>query len=313
MTDNVDFSSFLNRPESKTLDFKAQGYDTSSRRDKRAFAKDLASFANTPREGDAHIVLGVKKHLDGSLEFLGLDKAIDDSDLQTIAGSILEPVPQFSYQPIQHCSVLLGLITIPPDQEYPVAPRTKHGEDLVEGIIFFRRGSRNSAASIREQERIWDWFHGRISPDRFDEFLREEAQSAHNHIDADALLLGPVQALGLASDVEEAQRLVDESPADAAELYEEIAQSLREKFPGYSDRFERLRATALKLAGALDASHDLLIKLAIRELFDRAQPHLSAEVAHDLEELSKEVDEGPQGTRIRPNTLREMSRIFWRA
>ena len=119
MTDDADFSMLLNRPESKTLDFKAKGYDTSSKRNKRAFAKDLASFANTPREGDAHIVLGVKKHVDGSFELLGLDKAIDDSDLQTIAGSILEPVPQFSYQPIRHCSVLLGLITIPPDQEYP--------------------------------------------------------------------------------------------------------------------------------------------------------------------------------------------------
>lgn len=292
MTDDIDLSSLLNRPEGKTLDFKAKCYDTSSRRGKRAFAKDLASLTNTPREGDAHIVLGVKKHLDGSFELLGLDKAIDDSDLQTIAGSILEPVPQFDYQPIRHCGVLLGLITIPPDQEYPVAPRRTHGEDLVEGSIYFRRGSRNSTASTREQERIWDWFHGLINPERFDAFLREESQSTHNRIDADALLLGPIQALGLTSDVEEAQRLVSESPADAAELYEEVAQSLRDKFPGYADRFERLRATALNLAGASDASHDLLMKLAIRELFDRAEPQLSAEVSHNLEGLSKEVDEG---------------------
>ena len=71
MTDDADFLRLLNRPESKTLDFKAKGYDTSSKRDKRAFAKDLASLANTVREGDAHIVLGVKKHLDGSFEILG--------------------------------------------------------------------------------------------------------------------------------------------------------------------------------------------------------------------------------------------------
>ena len=236
--------------------------------------------------------MGLRSTLDGSFELLGLGKAIDDSDLQTIAGSILEPVPQFNYQPIRHGSVLLGLITIPPDQEYPVAPRRTHGEDLVEGSIYFRRGSRNSAASTREQERIWDWFHGRISPDRFDELLRDEAQSDYNRIDADALLLGPIQALGLGSDVEEAQSLVGESPADAAELYAEIAQRLREKFSGYADHFERLRATALKAAGVPDASHDLLMKLAIRELFDRAQPQVSAEVAHDLERLSKEVDEG---------------------
>ena len=56
--------------------------------------------------------LGVKKRLDGTPELLGLDKAIDDSDLQTIAGNLLEPVPQFSYQPIRRCGVLLGLLTI---------------------------------------------------------------------------------------------------------------------------------------------------------------------------------------------------------
>ena len=60
MTDDADFLKLLNRHESKTLDFKAKAYDTSRKRDMRAFAKDLASFANTPREGDAHIVLGVK-------------------------------------------------------------------------------------------------------------------------------------------------------------------------------------------------------------------------------------------------------------
>ena len=74
MTDAVDLSALLGRPESNTLDFKAKGYDTSNRRSKRDFAKDLASFANTPRETDAHIVLGVKKRLDGTIELLGLDK-----------------------------------------------------------------------------------------------------------------------------------------------------------------------------------------------------------------------------------------------
>ena len=140
LTDVVDISTLLTRPESKTLDFKAKGYDLSKGRDKRAFAKDLASLANTPRSGDAHIVLGVKKQLDGSSKLLGLDKAIDDSDLQTIASSLLEPVPQFSYQPVWHCGVLLGLITTPPDQAYPVAPRRTHGEGFVEGSIYFRRG-----------------------------------------------------------------------------------------------------------------------------------------------------------------------------
>ena len=290
MTDDVDLSALLGRPEGKPLDFKAKGYDLSNGRGKRDFAKDLASLVNTPREVDAHIVLGVKKQLDGTTELLGLDKAIDDADLQGIASSYLDSVPQFSYQPVRHCGFPMGLITIPSDQLYPVAPRETRGAGFTESTIYFRRGSRNSIASTREQERIWGWFRGRLSASEFDGFLNEEALSVNNRIDADALLLGPVQSLGLTSKVEEARGLTDEFPSDAAELYGEVARSLREKFPAYADRFEMSRATALKSSGSVDTSHDLLMNLAIREVFERAEPHVSSEVARGLEGLSEEVD-----------------------
>ena len=290
MTDAVDLSALLGRPESNTLDFKAKGYDTSNRRSKRDFAKDLASFANTPRETDAYIVLGVKKQLDGTTEILGLDIPIDDADLQSIASSFLDSVPQFSYQPVWNCGVSLGLITISPNQQYPVTPRYTHGEGFTGSTIYFRRGSQNAAASTREQERIWDWFHGNINPSTFDAFLSAEVLAVRNHIDADALLLGPVQALGLTSEVEDARRLTNESPADAVEIFAVVARDLREKFPAYADRIEMLQATALKSAGSVDESHDLLMKLAIREVFERAAPHLSSEVARDLEALCKEAD-----------------------
>ena len=65
-------SSLLNRPEGETLDFKASGYDLSDDGQKRNFAKDLASLANTPREGESYIVLGVKKQLDGSFILQGI-------------------------------------------------------------------------------------------------------------------------------------------------------------------------------------------------------------------------------------------------
>ena len=107
---------------------------------------------------------------------------------------------------------------------------------------------------------------------------------------AEALLLGPVQALGLASRVEKAQQLASDAPADAARLYAEIADVLRERFPGYADRFERLRATVLRAAGDSEASHDLLMQLAVRDLWERAEPKLSSEVAAGFEELDKEVD-----------------------
>ena len=111
-----------------------------------------------------------------------------------------------------------------------------------------------------------------------------------SRLHAEALLLGPVQALDLKSRVEQAQQLSSDAPANAARLYAEIAGVLREQFPGYADRIERLRAAALREAGDPEASHDLLMQLAIRDLWERAEPKLSSEVAAGVEELHKEVD-----------------------
>ena len=111
-----------------------------------------------------------------------------------------------------------------------------------------------------------------------------------NYLHAGTLALGPVQAFGLASRVEQAQQLTSDAPADAARLYAEIADALRDQFPRYANRFERLRAAALRAAGDSEASHDLLMQLAIRDLWERAEPKLSPEVAADLDGLQKEVD-----------------------
>ena len=153
----VDIASLLELPESETLDFKATVYDLSDARKKRDFAKDIASLANTPREGDSHIVLGVKKGRDGSARLLGIGAAPDDADLQGVASSLLEPAPRFVFQAVTHDGVTLGLITIHPSQQSPVTPKKTLDEGFVKGTIYFRRGSMNDAASMQDQGRIWQW------------------------------------------------------------------------------------------------------------------------------------------------------------
>ena len=136
--------------------------------------------------------------------------------------------------------------------------------------------------------------------DRPTELGHDEKEASHHQpiqaslrsrLHAEALLLGPVQALGLTSRVEQAHRLASNAPTDAACLYAGIAEALRERFPGHADRFERLRATALRAAGDSEASHDLLMQLAIRDLCERAEPKLTPGVASSVEELHKQVDE----------------------
>ena len=132
-----------------------------------------------------------------------------------------------------------------------------------------------------------------FGPDWVERFFAA-AVSSSQRLDAEALLLGPIEALKLGPKVIEAQQLVGTSPVSAAELYEEIADALRERFPGHAGRFEQLRATALKEAGDAAASHHILMELAIRDLFERAKPQLSSGVARGLPELNDDVDETRQ-------------------
>lgn len=111
-TGYIDIDGLLRSPESRVVDYKATMYNISDEKQKRNFAKDVASLANTPRNGDAYLVLGVKKNRDGSHDLWGLDKEVDDNELQSIASSFLEPVPRFLYQAIPYQGVTLGLISI---------------------------------------------------------------------------------------------------------------------------------------------------------------------------------------------------------
>ena len=137
-----------------------------------------------------------------------------------------------------------------------------------------------------------------LYPDRPTDIEQDEKEASHRQpiqvslrLHAEALLLGPVQALDLTSRVEQAQHLASNAPAAAARLYAGIADALRERFPGHADRFERLRATALGAAGDSEASHDLLMQLAIRDLCERAEPILTPDVASGVKALHEQVDE----------------------
>ena len=161
LSGTVDIDALLKSPESDMRDFKATSYNISDKNQKRNFAKDVASLANTPREGDAYIILGVKKYRDGRYDLWGLDKEVDDDDLQSIASSFLEPSPRFLYQAIPYQGLTLGLIAISPDLQSPIVPKKTEDNGFVQGRIYWRRGSQNAPASLQEQGQIWDWIRGR--------------------------------------------------------------------------------------------------------------------------------------------------------
>ena len=110
-------------------------------------------------------------------------------------------------------------------------------------------------------------------------------------LDSEALLLGPVEVLGLTSLVERGQELSESSPSEAAGVFKTIADKLRERFPQHAARFDQFRAAALANAGDWDTSHDLLMVLAVRDLFQKAQPQVSSGVAYWIRSTHDSVDD----------------------
>jgi tetratricopeptide (TPR) repeat protein len=160
----------LQQSESSVLDFKRDPYNFSAldseekRKNRTAFVKDIVSFANTPRDCSAFIVIGVKRHTDGSVEKKGLTNHIDDNILQQQMDEWVYPHPKFSYHEVTHDSKQFGVIEIYNDQLtagpfYPTA-KSKGGEGLRPNVLYTRRGSKNSEANPDEVKSIVGWFLG---------------------------------------------------------------------------------------------------------------------------------------------------------
>jgi len=72
----------LKEDEGPCLDFKSEPYRLDTNYFKAVFIKDIVSMANTPREGSAYIVIGVRVNTDRSKTVIGVTEHPDDADLQ---------------------------------------------------------------------------------------------------------------------------------------------------------------------------------------------------------------------------------------
>jgi tetratricopeptide (TPR) repeat protein len=161
MVDESLFRQLLQSAECEILDFKATNYDLSDENSKVSLLKDLISMANTPREQSARIVLGVKRRPDGSTELLGLDRDLDDADMQSQFSERVVPVPSIQYEVVTYEGKRFGIISVFPEKRGPYFATRSFGERLRRNILYFRRGSKNDVAGPADAHRIYDWFKGR--------------------------------------------------------------------------------------------------------------------------------------------------------
>ena len=161
-----DFADLLKLSEGETIDFKADQYDfcksdsSAKERARACFVKDILCLANTPRETDAYIVLGVKNHPDGQKNVLGMTGLVDDAVFQDQIGDWIMPHPKISYHPVIYEDKSCGVLKIHIDR--PHGPYLYFGKG-VGGIlepekIYFRRNSKNATADQIERKDIYSWF-----------------------------------------------------------------------------------------------------------------------------------------------------------
>ena len=110
---------------------------------------------------------------------------------------------------------------------------------------------------------------------------------------ADALLRGPLDALGLAETAAEAGRVLDTEPSQAAELYKRIAETLESsEFAGFSDAYRLRQAECKRRVGELPEAVRLLAEVAWRGV-EKGTDVRVHEASRKLEELSREPEAPP--------------------
>lgn len=154
------FISLLKQYEGQQLDFKRDPYKLTEEEGRADLIKDLLSMANTPRESESYIVLGVKSHADGSKDLIGLSEAIDDNEYQNAVKPKVHPCPVYLYVPIAHEGKNFGVIVIPPERRGPYQATMDVGKKVRRHVIYWRRGSQNDEARADEQESIRNWCSG---------------------------------------------------------------------------------------------------------------------------------------------------------
>jgi hypothetical protein len=131
--------SLLHQEESETLDFKRDQYlfDGASDEEKSELLKDILAFANSWRETDAHILIGVEEVRGGRSIIRGVAGPILNRNLQQFVHSKTNRPVDFSYAPVTFEGLEIGVITIPV-QERPVFLRQKYG-NLQPNVVYIRR------------------------------------------------------------------------------------------------------------------------------------------------------------------------------
>ncbi len=144
----------LYEEKSTTLDFKVKEYsiEGASNDEKGELLEDILAFTNAWRRTDAYIMIGVKEIKDSKSEVIGINKHIDNDDLQQFVNSKTQHPVAISYEAFNYEGKQIGLIRIPL-QKRPIYLKENYGK-LMGNTVYIRRGSSTAIATPDEIARM---------------------------------------------------------------------------------------------------------------------------------------------------------------
>ncbi|USK82625.1 PQQ-binding-like beta-propeller repeat protein [Peribacillus frigoritolerans] len=143
------FVELCKKPEGINIDFKRDQYKLNNDILKSNLIKDILSMANTIRNDDAYIIIGVKSYPNGVKEYIGVESHFDDSDIQNLIKDKVDKVPILHYIPVMFQGKSFAVIKISPSRYRPFLPIRDFGI-VRKQCIYIRRGSMNDEARSEE-------------------------------------------------------------------------------------------------------------------------------------------------------------------
>ncbi len=143
-----------NDPEGTNVDYKWKFYDLNNEWGKSEFIKDIAAFANCIESGDKFIIFGVKEKYGYPDQFQSLNIEWDDSKLQEILHSHIEPKIRFELKKISFKDNLIYYIRIFNNENKPYLFKKKIA-NFEEGDGVIRIGTKTGRLQRSDYDYIY--------------------------------------------------------------------------------------------------------------------------------------------------------------
>jgi hypothetical protein len=154
MLDSSLIESLLYQGEGTALDFKRDQYPFTGATEEQQseLLKDILAFANSWRQGEAYILIGVKAVTGGRHTPVGTEDHFDDAQLQQFVNYKTNRKVELAYEVHLYEGKKIGVIKIP-KQERPVYATKRFGK-VDKGVVYYRLGSSTAIATPEEIARM---------------------------------------------------------------------------------------------------------------------------------------------------------------